>query len=135
MTIQNSSEMEKHLRKHSYKHVQVQCNFCTYLANNELGIEAHVRKVHEKNFDCCICDHNLKDEESLELHLNTCEIYSCDICKEKFKSLSDLKTHLQDNHKDKILKFKLSHHMKRNRGNSEVYDSRIYSYKDLFEKE
>ena len=127
--------MEKHLKKHSYKHVQVQCNFCTYLANNELGIEAHVRQIHEKTFDFCICEYVTKDDEELEMHLNSCEIYTCDICKEKMKNLSKLKTHLQENHEDKILKYKVAHHIKRNRGNSEIYDTRMYSYKDLFEKE
>ena len=69
------------------------------------------------------------------MHLNSCEIYTCDICKEKMKNLSKLKTHLQENHEDKILKYKVAHHIKRNRGNSEINDTRMYSYKDLFENE
>ena len=125
--------MKKHLKKHSYKHVQFQCNFCNYLAKNELGIEALVRKVHEKNFDCCICDYATKDDEALEIHLTTCEIYSCDICKEKLKNLSDLKNHFQDKHEEKFVKF--AHHIKRNRSNSDIYDSKMYNYEDLFDKE
>ena len=54
--IQNSTGMKQHLKEHSCKLIQYECSFCSYLAEYDLAIEAHVRITHEGSFDCCICD-------------------------------------------------------------------------------
>ena len=130
--IQNNTGMKQHLKEHSCQLIQYKCSFCNYLAKDGLAIEAHVRITHEGSFDCCICDFVAKDNESLEIHLNTCETYKCTKCDMVLKTIPEIKHHVEDLHKQENYGSVL--HMKRNRENSEAFDSKWYSYKDLFEQ-
>ena len=124
--------MKNHLKTHSCKLIQYQCSFCSYLAEDDLGIEAHVRKTHEGNFECCLCDFAAENNESLDIHLNTCEIYKCSKCESILKTISELKEHCEKEHASE--KYISACHMKRNRENHEAFDSKYYSSKELFEQ-
>ena len=72
--IKTSKEMKVHRKTHSYKMVQFQCTMCSYLHEDEIGIEVHIGKVHGETFECGLCGCITKDLEDLETHLLTCEI-------------------------------------------------------------
>ena len=46
-------------------------------------MEVHIGKKHSDQFDCGICDLEIKSLENLKIHLSTCEIYKCDCCGKK----------------------------------------------------
>ena len=83
---------------------------------NDLAIEAHVRITHEGSFDCCICDFVASDKESLEIHLNTCETYKCNRCDMGFKTIPEIKHHVEQEHPQEQYASVL--HMKCNRETS-----------------
>jgi hypothetical protein len=65
--------------------------------------------------------------ESLETHLNSCEVYECYECGKKVKILNDIKLHIEKEH-DKTNKFC---HLKMNRMNPEEVDFKEYSLSDV----
>ena len=54
----------------------------------------HVGKVHSEYLECGLCEFKADNLENLEMHLFTCEIYECNNCKSREKTLSDVKTHI-----------------------------------------
>ena len=48
--------------------------------------------------ECGLCELRFDSLEVLEIHLTTCEIYECADCLEKYKCLSDMKTHINEEH-------------------------------------
>ena len=64
-------------------------------------MEVHIGKHHAEKYECGLCAFEGKNLEHLELHLVTCEIYTCKDwkCKVTFKTISDLKTHINAKHK------------------------------------
>ena len=96
----NKSEMEKHLKEHSYRVLKFKCEDCDYFAPNQLSLEIHAGKTHSGNFECALCEFKGKDVEDLETHLHTCQKFICD-CRAKlsFSNLPDLKSHLSSQHK------------------------------------
>ena len=100
-------------------------------AEDDIGIEVHVGKDHGENFECGLCEFVAKDLEALEIHLCTCEIYKCEKCADVFKHLSELKTHFVKYHEKEM--YRNAEHIKQNRDNKEVYDTRTYKFEDLFQ--
>ena len=67
-------------------------------------MEVHIWKCCYDYFECGLCEARVENLEKLEIHLNTCEIYECDTCFVRDKSLSDMKKHVEEEHeKGKIL--------------------------------
>ena len=60
-----------------------------------------------------------KNEETLETHIVTCEIYKCNECRTKFTTVSDIKKHIKEKHNGKNISLT---HLKSNRKNSEFFD-------------
>ena len=56
-------------------------------------MEVQQGKHQDLNFECEFLAHT---EEDLDLHIFTCEIYLCDDCSSRLKTISDLKKHLND---------------------------------------
>ena len=79
----------------------------------------HVRKKHSEIISCGMCMLEVKNEETLETHIVTCEIYQCNECRTKFTTVSDIKKSIKDKHNDNNI---LLTHLNSNRMNSEVFD-------------
>ena len=128
--VSDAAEMKKHLKSHSYKCIQVQCNYCNFCATDEEEIDVHVGLDHGGTFECGLCDYVAEDRESLLIHLSTCEIYKCGTCKEYWKTLPELKTHFENLHAKEI--YTSIEHIKQNRANSDILDINRYKFGDLF---
>ena len=62
-----------------------------YQSQDWLNTEVYLGKL---KYECGqLCDF---DAINLEIHLVTCEIYQCDNCKIKFKSIRDIKEHIEE---------------------------------------
>ena len=57
-------------------------------------MEVHIGKCHSENDDCGICSFEAGSLQSLETHLRTCEVYQCDECEERIKSIKEIKEHI-----------------------------------------
>ena len=88
--IKIEQEMKTHLETRSYIRPVFKCKFCS---ENELTMEVQQGKHQDLNFECEFLAHT---EEDLDLHIFTCEIYLCDDCSSRLKTISDLKKHLND---------------------------------------
>ena len=129
--LKSKSEMIKHMRTHSYKCIQFKCDKCEFWGSEDITMEVHAAKYHGDNFECALCEYIAKDLETLETHLATCEIYICNICDNRLKSLSDLKTHFVQKHKPED-KSRSVTHVKQSRKSKEEYDDeKIYLYTHL----
>ena len=95
-SIRNEREMKTHLKTHSYIRPVFKCEKCEFCSENVFTMEVHQGKNHDKNFECGLCGFFAKSEEDLDLHLFTCEIYSCDDCGTRLNTISELKKHLSD---------------------------------------
>ena len=85
---------------HTYKELKYKCEGCNSLVNDILSLDVHVGRKHSGNFECAIRDFKAKNEDNLNIHLHTCETFSCDYCwdpKITVNNLSDLVTHLKEN--------------------------------------
>ena len=89
----------------------------------------HVGREHGENFECGLCEYIAEDLESLDVHLQTCEIYKCHKCENVFINLKDLKQHYPTEHTDEKENF--ATHMKQSREDKNSYDSRCYSLEEL----
>ena len=88
------------MKTHSFKRVEYKCEECDFGGENELTMEVHVGRKHCETFDFGLCDFVARNLESLDIHLNTYEIYECDPCYEKLKTLADLKKHKLNGHEE-----------------------------------
>ena len=92
--VTSKSEFKRHVRTHSYKEANFQCNECDKVCESEFEMEVHISKSHSEDFDCVLCGFEAKDLDNLRVHFVTCEIYRCGICEKKFTKLSDIKHHV-----------------------------------------
>ena len=95
-------ELKKHMLTHSYKEIKFKCEDCDFAGQNEVTMEVHLGKHHSEKYECGMCDFEAGNMENLETHLNTCEVYQCDWdaekCKQRFKTLMNIKKHFLDDH-------------------------------------
>ena len=61
-----------------------------------------------------LCEDRFENLEKLELHLKTCEVHECGKCNIRFKSLSEVKKHVEKEHDNK----KTLHHLKMDRSDA-----------------
>ena len=123
--------MKQHIKTHSYKKCEYKCEECDFCGTNKITMEVHLGKMHSENFECGLCDNVVKDFESLELHLFTCEMFKC--CGEKFKCFSDLKSHIKNDHKEDT--FIQVQHAKLKRENKEEVSCKTLWKEDVFPDE
>ena len=124
-------DMKQHIKTHSYKKCEYKCEECDFCGTNKITMEVHLGKMHSENFECGLCDNVVKDFESLELHLFTCEMFKC--CGEKFKCFSDLKSHIKNDHKEDT--FIQVQHAKLKRENKEEVSCKTLWKEDVFPDE
>ena len=128
--IKSKCDMRKHLKTHSYKAINYQCQECGKFCENEFEMEVHIGREHLEQYECGICGFETKDIENLNLHLTTCERYKCDHCAEKFATLTELKNHLKT---EQIRDVDTNiFHIKQNRTNSDAIDKKSYLLGELF---
>ena len=94
--IDSKHEMKIHMKSHSYIKSEYKCEKCEFICERELTMEVHLGKYHDENFECGLCSFVANSQEKLNLHLVTCEIYICDRCHIRHKTISELKTHYKD---------------------------------------
>ena len=92
-------------------------------------MEVHMNKVQSEELEFGMCEFEAKDLETLETHLVTCQIYECKHCAERWKSISDIKKHMTEEHKGgQFLKII---HAKLDISNSDEIKCKSYYCKDL----
>ena len=129
--IDDYNDMKMHMKYHSYKQVEYECEECDYCAENEPSMEVHIGRAHSESFECGLCEFVAGDLEKLETHLFTCEIYECHGCEIRYKTLSEVKHHVCEEHQ-KGQQFIQIIHAKPNRKNKEEIDCTKYFNHELF---
>ena len=61
-------------------------------------MEVHVGKYHSEKFECGLCEYEAENLENLETHLFTCEIFECNKCGLRGKSMKDIIKHGETEH-------------------------------------
>ena len=132
LILNDSNEEKKHMRTHSYKNVQFECEICDFKGGAKTDMEVHVAKLHVEKIECGICEYEGKDQGDLETHLLTCEYYDCEACTGKILQFSNIKEHLLTKHKE-VNKYMFGvDHVKPSRENCELYSKTFHSFISLF---
>ena len=98
--VNNKKELKLHMKTHSYRGSNFQCEDCDFCGPNEYIMEVHAGRCHSTDKECGLCDYKAKDVESLRIHLNTCEIYECDLCYFRVMQISEMKSHMENKNQD-----------------------------------
>ena len=130
----NNEEMKEHMITHSYKDRSAnsifKCEECNFWGPNDLTMKVHYKKSHAENLTCGLCNFEVNEAEDLEMHLFTCEIFKCNRCDKIFKSLPEVKVHINDEYK----KTTNIIHCKMNRNIPENVESVYHNSRELFRK-
>ena len=91
--------------------IEVICEDCNFIATDKLSLELHNERKHTGFFECVFCEYTADDEVDLNLHLHTCEIFSCEECEPKFlgKNIHDAKAHILRKHSENLNNFEIIH--------------------------
>ena len=90
-------------------------------------MEVHVAKCNVEKFECGLCEDTFVEEKDLDTHLRTCEIYECSDCWKRLKNLSDIKKHIEENHKD----YTTLNHLKINREREFEVKAKEYTLQEV----
>ena len=127
--LESKKVMKEHMRHHSYKKANYQCIDCDFLGDNQRTMDVHIGKLHSENVECGLCESILKTIDDLELHLVTCETYTCrriDCDDFTAKTLEEMKVHIKETHEKAAFV-----HIKMNRENfNEVTTKRYFFTSD-----
>ena len=83
--FQNEKDMKDHMISHSYHKsdlLNFKCDECDFWGPNAQTMKMHFRRLHSENVSCGICDLEMKDIETLDIHTATCQ--RCNWCKIEF---------------------------------------------------
>ena len=128
----NKKRVEEHRFSHSYEcssKLNYKCKECEFWGQNRLTMDLYIKMFHSEKITCGLCDLEVYNLQDLEIHSTTCEIYKCFVCENIYKTLSDIKQHLTNEHKGQ---FGWVKHAKIDRNNSDFFDTVDYSTKELF---
>ena len=91
--------------------IEHKCEECNFVATDDFSLQLHNERKHTGFFECVFCEYTADDEQDLNMHLHTCETYTCEECEPKFlaKNIHDLKAHLIRKHDDKSKNTKIMH--------------------------
>jgi dimeric dUTPase (all-alpha-NTP-PPase superfamily) len=87
--------MKKHIKSHSYKNAKLKCHDCDFVGESDITMEVHIGKEHSENFECGLCEFEAPNFENLDIHLNVCEVYQCGGCEKIFKTIKNVKDHIE----------------------------------------
>ena len=124
--FENFIELKMHLKTHSYKKASYACKYCDFVAEQPITMEVHLGKYHSENFECGLCNIETNDLETLEIHLLTCKLFICYRCDKRFKTLGDIKKHIEEIHKSADL-----FHIKMDRNDPEDISDVMYSSNEI----
>ena len=91
--------------------IEVICKDCNFIASDKLSLELHNERKHTGFYECVFCEYTADDEQDLNLHLHTCEIFMCAECEPKFlgKNIYDLKAHILRKHSENLNNIDIIH--------------------------
>ena len=105
LKLNSESDLKMHLRiNHTSRENKFKCEDCDYCCENELSIEVHQGKYHSEDFECGLCEYKSGSLENLNIHLSTCECFECDNCFFRVRELSDIRSHMDEEHEQENLK-------------------------------
>ena len=90
-------------------------------------MKMHFRRVHSENISCGICNLEVKDIETLDIHTFICERFQCNWCAKSFNNVSDMKIHGKKEHKGRSTLY----HYKQTRINEEFFSETFIPFKNL----
>ena len=61
---------------------------------NDHTIKMHMYRNHAEIVACTMCNFEAKEEDFLDTHSFTCEMFKCHNCQSTFNMLPDIKTHV-----------------------------------------
>ena len=121
-TLENEKEAVEHLRKHAYRKSTFKCESCDFWCENFLTMEVHIGRLHSEKLICGLCNFEAKNIDNLNLHISTCEIYTCEPCCFRTINLHDIKDHLNNVHNTIGTQWDEIIHAKVNRKDSDMID-------------
>ena len=130
--LNDKKQLKKHMRTHSYSLVQFKCDLCDFMGYDEIDMDVHAAKFHSDKCECGLCGFEAKNLEDLEIHLTTCEYYTCEVCNEKIRQFTDIKVHFETKHTDYSNNFSGVRNVKPSRENFDIYDKRFHHITSLF---
>ena len=122
-------EYKVHVYTHSYTSEAMifKCKNCEFETKSVYTMEVHVAKCNVEKFECGLCEDTFVEEKDLDTHLRTCEIYECSDCWKRLKNLSDIKKHIEENHKD----YTTLNHLKINREREFEVKAKEYTLQEV----
>lgn len=127
-------ELKEHMISHSYREsddLKYKCDECEFWGPNEFSMKTHFKRLHCETISCGMCDFQAANLEILDTHTFTCEMFRCDSCKDKFFSLSDIKKHIDKEHKG----YSSLRHFYRWTTREDFYTERFHWSRDLFKQQ
>ena len=125
---------EKDLKDHAITHtysksefLKFKCYECDFWGPTAQTMKMHFRRVHSENISCGICNLEVKDIETLDIHTFTCERFQCNWCAKSFNNVSDMKIHGNKEHKGRSTLY----HYKQMRINEEFFSETFIPFKNL----
>ena len=100
--LENEITLKKHKKsEHTFHVVKYQCDECDFMANQIETLQVHFGIQHSDPKQCGLCDSDFKTSKQLEDHQTKCEIFMCSNshCRETFKTLEEMKLHINDEHR------------------------------------
>ena len=121
--------LEIHTKAHSYNKQKQKyvCDKCECECTTLETLEVHSGKCCNDYIECGLCELRFDSLEVLEIHLTTCEIYECADRLEKYKCLSDMKSHIKEEHENG----NGFNHMKMDREDSTKVNFKAYSFSEV----
>ena len=93
--------MKEHMFQHSFKRcdeLKYRCDESDFWGPNEHTMKMHMYRDHSEIIACAMCNFEAKEEDILDTHTFTCEMFKCNNCQSTFNMLHDTKTHMSKEH-------------------------------------
>ena len=123
-------DLKIHKFTHSYtktESLMKKCRTCDFQCTSIDTMEVHIGKCRNEDFECGLCEATFNKLDDLEIHLKTCEVYQCAMCLIRGKNLSEMKSHIEDNHS----KSTGIGYLKMDRNDQNDVSSKYYTLSDL----
>ena len=131
--LKTKQQMKHHMVSHTYLYEEdykLKCQECDFVGKNAWSMQIHQGKCHIKNIECGLCEYRAKDNEQLDIHIKTCEIYECNHCEYGTKTLSEMRKHKTES--SECLTSSVFH-VKVDRKFENEADSKEYQHEELFD--